>query len=121
MGEKKATEFFDKMLEKGLWIKHGVTVRGSSCYCPAMICEGTMRDIYVCEVNDGALGYYVKVNREALRIYAASEARWENNTALRDFEIVFLPRGDICAGWVLGGRRWLWGWGEGASENRVDA
>ena len=94
-GERKASEYFNKMMEKGLWIKHGLTVQGSACYCPAIICEGTMSDIYVCEVNDGELEYYEKVNREALEKYASSEDRWKNNTAIRDFDIRFLSRAII--------------------------
>ena len=46
-GEKKASEFPNKMLEKGLWIKHGVTVKGPPCYCPVITCEGSMEDIYM--------------------------------------------------------------------------
>ena len=74
-------------------VKHGVTIKGPPCYCPVIICEGTANDIYVCEVNDGELGYYEKVNREALKKYAASEVRWKNNTAVRDFDIRFSSRG----------------------------
>ena len=72
-------------MERGLWIKHGVTAKGHPCYCPAIMCEGAIGDIYVCEVNDGALEYNEKVNKKGLGKYAASEARWGNNTALRDF------------------------------------
>ena len=74
-GGKKASGFFNKTVGKWLRIKHGVAVKGSSRYIPAIICEGAMRDIYVCGVNDGACEYYGEVNIEALGEYAAIEAR----------------------------------------------
>ena len=52
-GERKASEYFNKMMEKGLWIKHGVAVMGFSRYFPEIICECTTKDIYVCEVKTG--------------------------------------------------------------------
>ena len=75
-GGEKASEFFNKMLEKGLWIKHDGAIKGPPRYFPVVRCEGTLEDIYVFEVNDGASEYYEEVNREAHKKYAAIDARW---------------------------------------------
>ena len=89
-------------------VKHGVTIKGPPCYCPVIICEGTANDIYVCEVNDGELGYYEKVNREALKKYAASEARWGGTIRLSG-----ISTSDFCRSALRGVLR--------ISENRDDA
>ena len=77
------------MLEMGIWVNHGATVKEYPCYCPVVKCRGDLEDIYVCDVNDGSMEYPEMVNREALKIYASSDARWNNNTAIRDLDNLF--------------------------------
>ena len=91
-GEKKAFELFNKMVDMGLWVNRGATVKGYPRYCPVVKCRGDLKDIYVCDVNDGSMEYPEMVNREALKIYASSDARWKNNTAIRDLDNLFLLR-----------------------------
>ena len=69
----------------------GATVKGYPRYFPLAKCRGALKDIYVCEVNDGAMEYSAMVNREALEIYASSDDRRGNNTAIRDLDILFFP------------------------------
>ena len=89
-GEKSAMDLFGKMLGASLWIRHGATKKGYQCYCPVIRCTGSLDDVYTCSEDGSDSVYPERLNRKALERYSASEARWENNTIVRDYDSIFL-------------------------------
>ena len=90
-GDQEAFGLFNLTIEMVEWANRGSTVKGFPCYCPVVKCRGDLKDIYVCEVNEWAMEYSDQVNREALKIYTPVGDRWENDTAIRDLDILFFP------------------------------
>ena len=78
------------MISAMLWIGHGATAKGSKCYCPVLRCERALGDIYACSTQVGEMVCPEKVNREAIRKYAEGEARWSNNSILREYDWALL-------------------------------
>ena len=84
--EGNSLEFSERMISVELWIAHGATTKGNkSYYCPVLRCERALGDIYSCIPQCGELVCPEKVNREEIRKYAESEARWSNNAILREY------------------------------------
>ena len=77
--------YFQQMLTTKLWVPHGVTKKGVELYCPVVRFGGSLEDVYL-RNNESREPVHREIpNRKALQKYGKSEARWRNNSILRDF------------------------------------
>ena len=74
------------MIRTGLWMPHGKTYKGIASYCPKLVCDGDMGDVYgeECEVGETTLPEVANTN--ALERYDGSATRWDNSLIIREFE-----------------------------------
>ena len=83
--EGASVEFSERMISGELRIAHGVTIKENKRYCHVLRCDRTLGDIYAISPKSAELVFPEKVNREAIRKYAESVARWNNNSILREY------------------------------------
>ena len=65
-GEKCATEFPQKMLDSGLWIKHGTTPKGIRSYFRVIRFEGNPSDIYIHLIPTAEIYHPQKTQQEGV-------------------------------------------------------
>ena len=68
------------------WIPHGGEYKEIASYCPKVVCDGDMGDIYDGEFDVGGLTLPDVSNMNAVGKYAGRNARWGNALIIRDFE-----------------------------------
>ena len=79
-------EHFARMIQSGIMIPHAKSYNGHANYCPKLIWEGTLRDIYGDERHEDEPTMPEVANMASLERYAGRNARRDNALLLRDFE-----------------------------------